>query len=114
MECWKAMQWLSADYRDFHDVPRMMVCTCSFGTYLFRSRLDPVAQEYADHYEVYRLPPISESEVCASWFGLETRALERLPDLAVREFPFDVSTRRFLDYDRIYPLLRRGVRTGGE
>jgi len=104
------MQWISADYRDFHVVPRMMVCTCNIGTFLFQSRFDPRADEYTDHYEVYRLPPISESEVCASWFGLETRALERLPDLPIQEFPFDVSRRRFLDFDRIHPLLRRGCR----
>ena len=114
MECSKAMQWISADYRDFHDVPRMMVCTCNIGSFLFWSRFESAADEYADHYEVYRLPPISESEVCASWFGLETRALERLPDLPVQDFPFDVATRRFLDYDRIVPLLRRGATAGGE
>jgi hypothetical protein len=54
---------------------------------------------------VYRIPELRESELCASWFGLETRALARLPDIPVNEFPFDAATHRFLDYDPIAPLL---------
>ncbi len=102
-------RWLHAEYRDFHDVPRAMLCTGEAGTFLFLSRFDRAADEYSDCYEVYRLPPISGSEVCASWFGLETRALARLPDLPVGAFPFDLATRSFLEYDAIAPLLA-GVR----
>lgn len=75
--------------------------------WLHAERLDPVTGEYSDKYEVYRLPAIRESETCGSWFGLETRALERLPDLPVRSFPFDVSRRVFLEYDSIASLLER-------
>lgn len=100
--------WLHAEYRDFYDVPRELLCTNAQGTYYFLSRFDVRRDEYADHYEVYRIRPITESDVCSSWFGLETRALERLPDLPVRAFPFDVSRRTFLPYDSIASLLTPG------
>lgn len=99
--------WLNAEYRDFYDVPRMMVCTSAAGTYLFLSRFDSVTDDYSDTYEVYRVPTMSESETCGSWFGLETRAHERLPDLPVSSFPFDNARRVFLEYDSIAPLLER-------
>ncbi|MGH8251543.1 MAG: hypothetical protein ACREVI_12740 [Steroidobacteraceae bacterium] len=98
-------RWLHAEYRDFHDFPRVMVCTNADGTYLFSSPFDPASGRYADYYEVYRLPAMSESETCLSWFGLETRALERLPDLPVRAFPFDTARREFLEYDSIRSAL---------
>jgi hypothetical protein len=98
--------WIHAEYRDFHDRPRMMVCTNAHGTYLFQSRFDERKDEFADTYEVYRIRPLSDSEACVSWFGLETRALERLPDIPVGDFPFDVATRRFLPYDPIAALLK--------
>jgi hypothetical protein len=98
--------WLHAQYRDFDGVPRTMICTTARGTYYFVSHYDPASGRHSDHYEIYRIPPIAEGEACASWFGLETRALERLPDLPVREFPFDAQARRFLPYDSIAHLLR--------
>lgn len=97
--------WLHAEYRDFHDVPRTMVCTNAHGTFLFMSRFDEAKGAYADCYEVYRIRPLPESGTCASWFGIETRAQERLPDIPVRDFPFDLANRSFLPYDPIASLL---------
>lgn len=97
--------WIHAEYRDCDDIPRMMVCTNPRGTFFFWSRFDDAKDAYADYYEVYRIRPLSDSEACASWFGLETRALERLPDIPVSDFPFDIATKRFLPYDPIAPLL---------
>jgi hypothetical protein len=97
--------WLAAEYRDFDGFPRTMVCTNARGTYFFKSPLDPDRNAYLDHYEVYRIRPLPEGEACLSWFGLETRALERLVDIPVRDFPFDRAARKFLPYDAIAPLL---------
>ncbi len=97
--------WRRAEYRDFDGVPRAMLCTGRRGTYYFLSRLDHARGEYGDNYEAYRLPPMGEGETCLSWFGLETRALERLPDIQVRNFPFDVAARVFLPYDSIAGIL---------
>ena len=103
-------QWVQAEYRDFYDVPRMMVCSSANDTFLFMSRLDPNLDDYLDYYEVYRLPPTRDSATCASWFGIETRAIERLSDLPIHEFPFDTARRTFLSYDSIEWLLRGGNR----
>ena len=97
--------WLEAEYRDFDGVPRAMLCTGRRGTYYFLSRLDSARGTYSDVYEVYRIRPMGEGEVCLSWFGLETRALARLPDIPVPDFPFDVAERAFLPYDPIVPTL---------
>lgn len=98
-------RWHHAEYRDFDGRPRTLVCAGAPGTFLFLCRYDAARQAYAGHYEVYRLPPLDDSAVCASWFGLETRALARLPDLPLDAFPFDVERRRFLDYDALLPRL---------
>lgn len=97
--------WLHTEYRDFHDFPRAMLCTSRHGTYYFLCRFNDARGAYEDAYEVYLLASMGEGEACLSWFGLETRALERLPNLPVREFPFDVTARAFLPYDPIVPLL---------
>ena len=99
--------WLHAEYRDFDGYPRMMLCSNAVATFFFVSRFDRAMDCYVDYYEVYRIGRIAEGEVCASWFGLETRAVERLPNLAVRHFPFDVERRKFLPYDSIASLLTR-------
>ena len=93
--------WLHAEYRDFDTAPRAMLCRSAKGTYFFLSRFDPSRGAYADIYEAYRLHPMGEGEVCQSWFGLETRAVARLVDIPIGEFPFDVTTRQFLPYDSI-------------
>jgi hypothetical protein len=99
------VDWLTAEYRDLYDVPRAILCSNARGNFYFLSRFDESADAYADHYEVYRMPPMREGETCASWFGLETRAVERLHDLPVKDFPFDVATREFLPYDPIAQLV---------
>lgn len=97
--------WLHAEYRDFDVVPRAMLCTSAQGTYYFVCRFDAGRGAWSDSYEAYRIRPMGEGEACLSWFGLETRALERLADVPVSRFPFDSATRAFLPYDTIAPLL---------
>ena len=61
---------------------------------------------------MYRMPSLSDGELAGSWEGLELRALERLSDLPVGVFPFDIARRAFLDYDSILPLLVGGGQSG--
>jgi hypothetical protein len=98
-------EWLHAEYRDFDGVPRAMLCTSARGCYYFLSRFDAVRGTYSDTYEAYRIRPPGEGDACHSWFGLEAGAEERLPDIPVREFPFDLGARRFLPYGSIAPTL---------
>ncbi len=98
--------WLHAEYRDFDVVPRAMLCTSARGTYYFVSPIRRRARRATPtRTRSFRIRPMGEGEACLSWFGLETRALERLPDIRVREFPFDVAARAFLPYDSIASML---------
>jgi hypothetical protein len=45
--------WQFQAYREFWDVPRMVVARDESGTYLFQSRFDEVLDDYVDHYEVF-------------------------------------------------------------
>lgn len=98
--------WLQAEYRDFDGVPRAMLCTTVGGScFYFVSRFDTRSGAWSDSYETYRVRPLGEGEACQSWFGLETRARQRLPDIPVRDFPFDGAARAFLPYDSIASIL---------
>ena len=45
--------WLHAEYREFHDFPREMVCTCSKSTFPFLSRFDGAIGKYTDYYQAF-------------------------------------------------------------
>ena len=93
----------------------MIVARSDLGTFLFYSRFEETADEYAGCYEVYRIPSLSGEELAGSWEGLELRAVERLSDLPVGDFPFDVARRAFMDYDSILPrLVGRGLSGAGD
>jgi hypothetical protein len=87
------MRWHVIDCREFYDVPRMIVAANEEGTFLFYSRFDEVIDDYASHYEVYRMPELDREVLAASWEGLERRALERRPNMPVSALPFTVKRR---------------------
>jgi hypothetical protein len=84
------MRWRVIEYREFHDVPRMIVATNEEGAFLFRSRFDDQLDEYVAHYEVYRLPESALENLSGSWVGLEQRAIGRSADLPLNGLPFVV------------------------
>jgi hypothetical protein len=84
-------EWTNIQYRDFHDVPRMIVARKGEDAYLFYSKFDEQKDDYLDFYAVYRMPHLSETELHGSWVSLEDRALERLDDLPLHDLPFSVS-----------------------
>jgi hypothetical protein len=44
--------WSHISYRDFWDVPRMVLAKRGDETFLFYSRFDEAADSHTDHYEV--------------------------------------------------------------
>ena len=96
-------QWSFQAYREFWDVPRMVVATNELGTYLFHSRFDDALDDYIDHYEVHELPPLSAEELRGSWTGLPKRSLKRLADVPLRELPFKITRPDFRDFDSEFP-----------
>ncbi len=85
--------WSNIAYREFWDVPRMIVAERRGEAYLFYSRFDEEADEYMDCYEVWRLPPLASMDLTGTWEGLEKRALARLPDISLSGLPFVVPRR---------------------
>ena len=92
-------KWSFQAYRDFWDLPRMVVATNETGTYLFHSRFDDALDEYIDHYEVYELPSLTAAELQGSWVDLLGRALKRLADIPLQELPFDETRRKLRDFE---------------
>ena len=80
--------WSVIGYRDFWDVPRMMVARHGDETFLFHSRFDEELDDLIDHYKVWRMPSLTEEDLQDSWERLEMRALERMLDIGLRELPF--------------------------
>ena len=61
--------------------------------FLFDSRFDEQADEYLDHYEVWRLPVLTDEQLNRDWTELHQLAIERLPNLGLRDLPFQVQRR---------------------
>lgn len=92
-------EWSEIQYREFSDVPRAVIARHDGILYFFDSRFDNELDDYLDHYEVWRLPPLSIEQLSCSWVGLESLALERLPNVGLRDLPFEVSSRNTPDTD---------------
>ncbi len=91
--------WTDIHYREFWDFPRMVIATCPDGTFLFWSRFDEEIDEYIDHYEVWRMPSLSEIDLSSSWVGLERKGLERMPNVPLRELPFTITSKNAQSHD---------------
>ena len=85
--------WSHITYRDFWDVPRMVLAKRGGETFLFYSRFDESADSHTDYYEVWVMPALTEPQLQGSWVGLEDLALSRLPNIGLRELPFVVPRR---------------------
>jgi|SRR5688572_11155543 len=99
-------RWLFSAYRDFWDVPRMVIARDETGTYLFYSPFVEELDDYFDGYHVYRMPDLAPEHLQGSWEGLEQRAIEQLPDILIRDLPFDVTNRTLQDFDSAFPWRR--------
>jgi hypothetical protein len=96
-------QWLFQAYREFWDVPRMVVARNQERTYLFYSRFDDTIDDYIDHYEVFEIPTLTDDDLQGSWVDFPSKALARLEDVPLRQLPFDITRQEFRDYDSEFP-----------
>jgi hypothetical protein len=85
--------WSQIQYREYHDFPRAVVAVRNSQLYFFDSRFDESIDDYIDHYEVWLLPILSPEILRGSWIGLEKLALGRLPDIGLRDLPFEILSR---------------------
>lgn len=85
-------------YGEFYDRPRMIEFQFEGEWYFLRSKFDEEKDEYADFYDVYRLPIHSEEEIRAKpfyWTNLDNDAyLGRIP---IVEIGLDETRRRSID-----------------
>jgi hypothetical protein len=97
-------------YRDFHDVPRLMVVFLGRRRMLFDCVFDDRADDYFDRYEVYRLPD-DFVPPDGSWESLISRTTERLGSIAVRDVKFDSTKRGFITRESIERFAGQSGRT---
>lgn len=85
-------------YGEFYDVPRMIRFPFEGEWYFLRSEFDEEKDEYADFYDIYRLPLRSEEEIRAEptyWKALGKDAhIGRIP---VAGIGLDESRRKSID-----------------
>jgi hypothetical protein len=83
-------KWSQIQIRDFWDVPRAVIARMGQDLFFFDSRFDESTDEYLDHYEVWRLPILAPDVLAGSWAGIQSCALERMPNVGLHELPFDI------------------------
>jgi len=81
-------------YREFHDVPRMILLQRGNVRILLESAFDTEADEYSDTYKVFVIPNISEEDPKGSWGALASTATRLLGEIPVNDLEFDTSRRK--------------------
>ena len=102
------MAWRPFEYRDFWEVPRLIVLSLGGVEYLLDSEFDEVADGYAAFYKVYRMPPSPDPRQPAP----EQQSAEDpvyLGSIRVDRMRFDPSLRAELDDAPLMALLRHQV-----
>lgn len=93
-------------YREFHDVPRMVLLRHEGSLILLESAFNSETDEYSDSYEVFVLPNISADELEESWEGISSKAVRFLGRIQVNDIHFDPTLRQEIDTGLIEDLLR--------
>lgn len=92
----------SFSYREFYDVPRMIVLRRGGSLILLESMFEAGRDEYSDNYRVFVLPDI---ELQDSWEGLSSKATKFLGEIPICDVKFDSTLRKEIDPELIDRLL---------
>jgi len=82
------------EYREFYDVPRMVLFDWNGDRYLIDCPFDDVKDDYADNYGVYLLD--RNVVVSADWTGMSLKG-KVLGQVHVAAKLFDKTRRKFID-----------------
>ncbi len=95
-----AERWLPFEYRDFYDVPRLILVERAGKAILFDSPFDEDADEYSDVFRIYRLSLAAARDLRdkTSWQGGSALG-EFIGTIPVSEVEFDPSKRESLNDD---------------
>jgi hypothetical protein len=99
-------------YRDFYDVPRMIILTRRGIKLLLDSAFDESRDEYSPSYRVYVLPDKIHEHTLASWEDLPQTATRSLGEIPVDQVVFDRTKRAEVDATIIDGLLN-SMKAGG-
>jgi len=92
-------------YREFWDVPRMIVCEIDGAEVLLDSEFDDSIDDYTPHYKVYLLPAELKPQSLKSWIDLPSKATTYLGKVPVSAIEFDKSKRKELETAPLAQLL---------
>lgn len=81
-------------YRDFWDVPRMMVVDYAGREFLFDCPFDDEREDYPGFYRVYSMPPLGEEQLDGIWAGLPKLAEAELGTIPLESLKFDATFRK--------------------
>ncbi len=100
------MAWAPFTYRDFYDVPRMVLFDDGDAVYLLDCPFDDVRDEYPDRFTVYRMRETAQRlDKLADWSLLPGMG-EKLGTIAVRDVRFDEARRERIDTGLLTNLAR--------
>lgn len=100
------MNWVNIRYRDFYDFPRIFIVSYEGRQYLFDCPFDDKLDDYPNHYRVYQLPTLPETELAGSWEHLPERATEFLGTVPLTAVQFDATKRASIN-TAVFSLLAR-------
>jgi hypothetical protein len=100
------MAWIPFDYRDFWQVPRLIVCTLSGVEYMLDSEYDEKTNAYAPIYKVYRLPEIPDPRQLAAEHPPAEEEPFFLGEIPVSGLSFDPTLRSKMDDAPLLALIR--------
>jgi hypothetical protein len=96
--------WVPFEYRDFYDVPRMIVLRHRGRVFLLDCPFDDISDEYRESYEVFEIGDLSPDALRGSWKDLRAFSKGRLGIVKVDAVRFDATTRKEVDATSIPAL----------
>jgi len=100
-------QMAKFSYRDFYDVPRMIILNHKGRKVLLDCKFDDALDEYPPTYKVYILPQEINEFGETSWESMPTRATKYVGEIEVKQLILDHSKRAEMDTGIIDELLSK-------
>ena len=96
-------------YRDFYDVPRMILVRHRDRVFILDSSFNDESDDYRDHYIVYELAveDVSDANLAGSWADLPSRARSCLGSVPLASVTFDATRRQTINTEFLDALLSK-------
>ena len=101
------MTMVAFEYRDFWEVPRLLVCTVNGIEILLDSEFDEATNEYASHYKVYAMPPELDPDAPEATEERLSAEAEYLGSIPVAAIEFDATKKMEMEAAPLLELLER-------